>query len=70
MTPRAAHLFVALFMVLVPAGPLWAQAEELGRQSLGRPYAYAIGWALILGWVVAIARRLRRVEDRLRQNGE
>lgn len=52
---------------------LAAQAEAMGRQQLGRPYwhvflAYAIGWALILGWIVSIARRLGRVERRLQDD--
>lgn len=52
---------------------LTAQAEAMGRQQLGRPYwhvflAYAIGWALILGWIVSIARRLGRVERRLQDD--
>lgn len=56
--------------LLVPADAL-AQATELGRQTLGRAYwhvfvAYAIAWLLIGGWIVSIARRLARVERRLR----
>jgi CcmD family protein len=55
---------------LTLAAPLGAQATELGRQTLGRPYwhfflAYAIVVVLIAGWAVSIARRLRRIEDRL-----
>ena len=50
------------------AEPVGAQA--LQTQGLGRPYwhvfaAYAIAWALVLGWIVTIARRLARVEERL-----
>lgn len=60
--------------LLVPA---WAAAQtgparpgELARQSL-RPYAhvfiaYAVVWALVLGWVVSIFRRWSRVEEELR----
>jgi CcmD family protein len=53
------------------ASPVWAQAGTvLGRQSLGRAYwhvfaAYAIVWLLVLGWVISIVRRLRRIEERL-----
>ncbi len=41
----------------------------LSGQSL-RPYqfvflAYALAWLLVLGWVVAVARRLARLERRL-----
>lgn len=44
-----------------------AQAGELARQSL-RPYghvfvAYALAWALVLGWVISLGRRWSRVED-------
>jgi CcmD family protein len=64
----------AALMLWVPlrcASPLWAQAgTRLGLQTLGRGYwhvfaAYAIVWILILGWVISIVRRLRRVEERL-----
>jgi CcmD family protein len=53
----------------VASGPLGAQ--YLQTQELGRAYwhvfaAYAIAWLLVLGWVVSVARRLARVEDRLR----
>ena len=46
------------------------EAGALGRQTLGRPYwhvfiAYAIAWVLVFGWLIAIGRRLRRVEERL-----
>jgi len=74
---RLAFAVVLAVLVMAPlaaAGPLAAHAEALGRQTLGRPYwhvflAYAIGWALILGWVVSIARRLGRVERRLQDPG-
>ena len=52
------------------AGAVWAQAgTALGSQTLGRGYwhvfaAYAVGWILVLGWVISIVRRLRRVEER------
>ena len=64
-------LAFVLGVLLLQASPLWAQAgTELGRQTLGRGYwhvfaAYAIVWLLVLGWVISIVRRLRRVEDRL-----
>lgn len=56
--------------------PLWAavqggpgQADALARQSL-RPYghvfvAYALAWALVLGWVVSLGHRWSRIEDEL-----
>ena len=58
-------------VLLLQASPVWAQAgTALGQQTLGRPYwhvfaAYAIVWLLVLGWVVSIVRRLRRIEERL-----
>ncbi len=57
--------------LLLQASPVWAQAgTDLGQQTLGLGYwmvfaAYAIVWLLVLGWVISIVRRLRRVEDRL-----
>ena len=67
---RAWAAATAWAALLVPADAL-AQATELGRQTLGRAYwhvfiAYAVAWLLIGGWVVSIARRLARVERRLR----
>lgn len=62
---------LASSLLTLSASPLLAQAETLREQGLGRAYwhvfiAYALVVLLILGWVVSIARRLRRVEDRLR----
>ncbi|MCH7890642.1 MAG: CcmD family protein [Gemmatimonadetes bacterium] len=60
-----------LGVLLFQASPVWAQAGTvLGRQTLGRAYwhvfaAYAVVWLLVLGWVISIVRRLRRVEERL-----
>ena len=60
-----------LGVLLLQASPVWAQAgSALGEQTLGRAYwhvfaAYAIVWLLVLGWVISIVRRLRRVEERL-----
>ncbi len=60
-----------LGVLLLQASPVWAQAgTALGQQTLGRPYwhvftAYTILWLLVLGWVISIVRRLRRVEERL-----
>ena len=58
-------------ILLLRASPAWAQAgTALGAQTLGRAYwhvfaAYAIVWLLVLGWLISIVRRLRRVEERL-----
>lgn len=62
--------------LLVASGvPAWAQdagmpSASLPQQSL-RPYwhvfiAYAIAIALVLLWVLSISRRLRDVEERMR----
>lgn len=56
----------ALFVVL-PPGELLAQG---GGPPSFRPFwhvfvAYAIAWLLVLGWLISIARRLGRVEERL-----
>ena len=64
---------VGLLLLALYANPLTLLAQEagaLGRQTLGRPYwhvfiAYAIAWVLVFGWLIAMARRLRRVEERL-----
>ena len=67
-------LLVAGALVLLIASPellsAQSQASELGRQGLGRAYwhvfaSYAVGWLLIFGWVIAMFRKLRRVEERL-----
>ena len=74
MMRRSFKIFglVLLAAALVPlaAGPLGAQAENLGQQGLGRAYwhvflAYAIAWVFIFGWIVSIARRLGRLERSL-----
>lgn len=64
----------ALAILAVAAVPLLAQegaipGSGLAGQSL-RPYrfvfyAYAIAWLLVLGWIVAVARRMARLERRL-----
>jgi CcmD family protein len=62
---------LVLWVLLLQASPVWAQAgTALGQQTLGRAYwhvfaAYAVLWILVLGWVISIVRRLRRVEERL-----
>lgn len=65
-------------VLLLAAAVLPAVAQEgampaagLSGQSL-RPYrfvfyAYAICWALVLGWVVSIARRMAKLDQRLGQ---
>ena len=61
---------VAVLAVLL--APSYAAAAQVGtdvlaRQSL-RPYwyvfiAYALVWMLLMGWVVSIGRRIRKLED-------
>ena len=70
---RLLPLFLVLALFL--PGPAEAQsglpeAGALASQSL-RGYnhmflAYFIAWAVILGWIVSIARRLGRVEKALK----
>ena len=63
--------FLALLVLLAASSPALAQmGGDLASQTLGRSYlflflAYAIVWALVLGWVVSIARRLARIEKKL-----
>ena len=59
------------FPTLVQAQGGLADPEAIAAQNL-RGYthmfiAYAIAWALVLGWVISIARRLGRVEAALRE---
>jgi hypothetical protein len=64
---------LALVLVFAP-GFAWGQsglpdpAAIAGQNLRGYTHmfiAYALAWALILGWVISIARRLRRVEEAL-----
>ncbi len=67
----AALVLVVLGVLLLEVNQAWAQAgTPLGTQTLGRAYwhvfaAYAVVWLLVLGWVISIVRRLRRIEERL-----
>jgi len=68
---RLGLIFLLLVTAAVPAVAHQAAAPATGLsgQSL-RPYqfvfvAYALAWVLVLGWVVAIARRMARLERRL-----
>lgn len=70
----AGALAVVLLVLLVAFGAADLAAQRgpgasLASQSM-RPYAhvfwaYALAWALVLGWVVSIGRRWSRVEDDL-----
>lgn len=61
---------ILLLLLAAPAAAAQMGPGGLGSQTLGRGYlhvflAYALAWALVLGWVVSIARRLARIEHRL-----
>ncbi len=71
------RLFAALALLAVATAPAWAQqatglpSSGIAQQSL-RPYwhvfiAYAVTIVLVLGWVVSISRRLKDVEERLKE---
>jgi len=68
----AGLVMVAVVAALLPLG-LAAQTEgqTLASQNL-RGYwhvfvAYLLAWALVLGWLVSVARRLARVERSLEE---
>lgn len=69
-------LRLGLFALLVVAAAVPAVAQEAAASATGlsgqslRSYqfvfiAYALAWLLVLGWVVAIARRMARLDRRL-----
>ncbi len=66
-------LLVLLLVLLASPEGGWAQEPgALGHQTLDRPYvhvfvAYVVAWIVIFGWLVSIGRRLRRVEERLKE---
>lgn len=60
-----------LLLLLAAALPV---AGQQGTPPSLRPYwhvfaAYAVAWALVLGWVLLIARRVARLEARFRSGG-
>jgi CcmD family protein len=68
-------LFLSALVLLVIVSPALAHAQglqesgALGTQNL-RGYthmfiAYFIAWALVAGWVISIARRLKKLENAL-----
>jgi CcmD family protein len=66
-------VLAALVILLPDAGFAQGMADPsaLANQSL-RGYthmfiAYAIAWAVVVGWVISIARRLARVERALKE---
>ena len=71
------RLLAVTILMAAASVPIWAQdasglpGSGMAQQSL-RPYwhvfiAYAVTIALVLGWVISISRRLKDVEDRLRE---
>lgn len=69
-------LLIALSLLLILVGPVTLGAQAglpdsgaLAGQSLkGYTHmflAYAIAWALVLGWIVSIGRRMGRVQREL-----
>lgn len=67
-----ATLLASALLFAVPSGELLAQGT--GASSF-RPFwhvfvAYAIAWVLVLGWLISIARRLGRVEERLSRRAD
>ena len=69
MTIRTCLLVAAILAISSPE--LLAQGTDLASQTLGRAYwhvfaAYAIGWIMVLGWVISIARRLVSVDRALK----
>ena len=62
-------------MIFVGWSPVTAYAQSsemsLGSQTLGRAYwhvflAYVIVWLLVIFWLIAINKRLGRIENRIR----
>ncbi|MEX2466989.1 MAG: hypothetical protein WD995_08760 [Gemmatimonadota bacterium] len=75
--PTVLRLFAVAALMALTVVPVWAQettglpASGMAQQSL-RPYwhvfiAYALAIVLVLGWVISISRRLKDVEDRLKE---
>ncbi|HSW30888.1 MAG TPA: CcmD family protein [Longimicrobiales bacterium] len=68
---RLGFLVLLALAVAVPAAAQDAAVPVTGLSGLSlRPYqfvflAYALAWLLVLGWVVAVARRMARLERRL-----
>jgi len=73
LSHRVPRWALPLVLVLLVNVPLWAQETMPGQAVAGqnlRAYhfvfiAYAILWVFVFGWVVAVGRRLARLERRL-----
>lgn len=66
-------MFVLLLLVLL-LSPGEVSGQGVSAPSF-RPYfhvfvAYAIAWGLLLAWLISIARRLGRVEQRLARQAD
>ncbi len=73
MTKIIRTCLLAAAILAISSPELSAQGNDLASQTLGRAYwhvfaAYAIGWILVLGWVISIARRLVSVEQAMKGN--
>lgn len=73
MTKIIPTCLLAAALLAISSPELMAQGTDLASQTLGRAYwhvfaAYAIGWIMILGWVISIARRLVSVEEAMKGN--
>ena len=74
MRIRYALVFAVVAVLLLPGlgfAQGMADADAIASQNL-RGYthmfiAYAIAWAVVVGWVISIARRLGRVEEALKE---
>ncbi len=71
MTKIIRTCLIAAAILAISSPELLAQGADLASQTLGRAYwhvfaAYAIGWAMVLGWVISIARRLASVEQAMK----
>lgn len=69
--PMALLLLVALLPEVLQAQGGMPSSSALAAQNL-RGYthmfiAYFIAWALVMGWIVSIVRRLGRVEEALKE---
>jgi len=69
--PRGMFLLLVLVLLMVPAA---VSGQGTSAPSF-RPYfhvfvAYAIAWGLVLAWLITIARRLGRVEQRLARQAD
>jgi CcmD family protein len=67
---RSATPLLALLIPLLAAAAPQTDASTLAAQNL-RPYwhvflAYSIAWLLVFGWIFSVARRLTRIERKLR----